>query len=244
MIAQVSVGLEDPVVADNPSVTFVFFLAMVMLLVLAARFGYYAYRNGVASGRESQSAIWLGLTFAGAAASVYAAFGLVEVASPFATPFRRGFLFAHVVALSFVVQRLCRNALRADETAWWATVDDGFWVAGLGTAVLVAVGSVIATEHAVVLLLEGGGALAFASVGFAGAQGGLASTRVQGTILDTLLRHLLPVLAFAAAIPLLELAVFAVDRVVVFHVQVVFVVVTATTLMTATIRLRQNLAGL
>jgi len=46
-------------------------------------------------------------------------------------------------------------------------------------------------------------------------------------------------------IPATDLAVLAgLDRVVVLHIQVVFVIMTATTLMTATIKLRQNLASL
>ena len=63
--------------------------------------------------------------------------------------------------------------------------------------------------------------------------------------MDTLLRHLLPVLLFAAMVPLTDLAVLVgLDRVIVLHIQVVFVIMTATTLMTATIKLRQNLASL
>ena len=62
--------------------------------------------------------------------------------------------------------------------------------------------------------------------------------------MDTLLRHLLPVLLFAAMVPALDLSVLVdLDRVVVLHVRVVFVIMTAVTLMTATIKLRQNLAG-
>jgi len=62
---------------------------------------------------------------------------------------------------------------------------------------------------------------------------------------DTLLRHLLPVLLFAAMVPALDLSVLVdLDRVVVLHVRVVFVIMTAVTLMTATIKLRQNLASL
>jgi len=63
--------------------------------------------------------------------------------------------------------------------------------------------------------------------------------------LETLLRPLLPVLLFAALISIAELAVFAgLDRVIVLHVQVVLVIMTATTLMTSTIKLRQNLQGM
>lgn len=241
--ARVTVGL-DPVVPNNPSITFVFFVAMVMLLVLSARFAYYAYLNGRVPGQANLRSIWLGLAVAGMAAAVYALLGLVDVTTSLSTPFRRGVFFGHVVAMAFVVQRLCRQTLPVDESAWWAAPSDGLWVGGLAVAVLVSLGTAVAAAHPVVVLLEGLGALAFAALGFAGGREGLATTRVQGTIVDTLLRHLLPVLAFATAIPLLELASFGVDRVVVLHIQVVFVVVTATTLMTATIRLRQNLAGL
>jgi hypothetical protein len=69
--------------------------------------------------------------------------------------------------------------------------------------------------------------------------------RLQGTMLDSLLRHLLPVLTFAALVSIVTLATVAgLDRAVVLHVQVVFIIMTATALMTATIKLRQNLASL
>ena len=64
-------------------------------------------------------------------------------------------------------------------------------------------------------------------------------------MLDSLLRHLFPVLTFASMASVVALAVpFGLDRAVVLHVQVVFLVMTATALMAATIRLRQNLASL
>ena len=64
-------------------------------------------------------------------------------------------------------------------------------------------------------------------------------------MLDSLLRHLLPVLAFAALVGIVNLAAaVGLDRIIVLHVQVVFVIMTATALMTATIKLRQNLASL
>jgi hypothetical protein len=72
-----------------------------------------------------------------------------------------------------------------------------------------------------------------------------ADSRLQGTMLDSLLRHLLPVLVFAALVGVVALAIpLGVSRLVVLHVQVVCVIMTATSLMTATIKLRQNLAGL
>jgi len=93
--------------------------------------------------------------------------------------------------------------------------------------------------------LEGAGALGFVMYGIAYFHDQTAHSRLQGTMLDSLLRHLLPVLTFASLVSIVALAVpFGLERVVVLHVQVVFVIMTATGLMTATIKLRQNLAGL
>jgi len=95
------------------------------------------------------------------------------------------------------------------------------------------------------LALQGVGALVFAGYGFHFGRRQTAAAMVQGTMLDSLLRHLLPVLAFATLVPAVDLATVAgLDRVVVIHLQVVFVIMTATALMTATIKLRQNLATL
>lgn len=88
-------------------------------------------------------------------------------------------------------------------------------------------------------------ALAFALSGVSYGRRGATEIKVQGTVVDTLLRHLLPVLLFAAIVPALNLAVLAgLDRIVVFHIRVVFVIMSATTLMTATIKLRQNVTSL
>jgi hypothetical protein len=52
-------------------------------------------------------------------------------------------------------------------------------------------------------------------------------------------------LTFASLTGIVAFAVpLGVDRLVVLHIQVVFIIMTATSLMTATIKLRQNLATL
>ena len=71
------------------------------------------------------------------------------------------------------------------------------------------------------------------------------SSRLQATTIDSLLRHLLPVLTFAALVSIVNVAQpVGLEPIVVLHVQVVFVVMVATGPMTATIKLRQNLASL
>jgi hypothetical protein len=95
------------------------------------------------------------------------------------------------------------------------------------------------------LALQGLGSLAFAGYGFWFGRQQTVAAMVQGTMIDSLLRHLLPVMAFATLVPAVDLATVAgLERPVVMHIQVVFVIMTATALMTATIKLRQNLASL
>jgi hypothetical protein len=92
---------------------------------------------------------------------------------------------------------------------------------------------------------EGITALAFVGYGFALFRVQTTNTRLKGTMLDSLMRHLLPVLAFAASVSIVALGIPAgLSRTVILHVQVVFIIMTATSLMTATIKLRQNLASL
>jgi hypothetical protein len=93
--------------------------------------------------------------------------------------------------------------------------------------------------------LEGGSAVVFLGYGGYFFRQQSTSTRLQGTMLDSLLRHLMPVLTFAALVSIMSLAVaFGIDQLTVMHVQLVFLIMTATALMTATIKLRQNLASL
>jgi len=96
----------------------------------------------------------------------------------------------------------------------------------------------------IVFGLETATSVVFVAVGVNAGVTATTESRVQGTVVDTLLRHLLPVLLFAAFVPMLTVATFAgLPLEVVLHVQVVFVIMAATALMTATIKLRQNLAG-
>jgi hypothetical protein len=93
--------------------------------------------------------------------------------------------------------------------------------------------------------LLGGSALAYVGYGMVYFYDQTERTRLQGTMLDSLLRHLLPILTFASLIGIVAIAVpFGLERVVVMHVQVVFIIMTATGFMTATVKLRQTLAGL
>lgn len=238
-----SLQLGVDLIAGDPSLTFVFFIALVLLCVLGLRFSFYAHRNDRASGLPEQARLWKLLVLVGVTAALYAVLGVVEMVAPIQTGFRRAVILGHVLVLALALEALSRAAVPATETV----ADDGvarrLTLAGGGAVVLVLIGSVALADRAPVAAVEGVAALGLAAVGVHRGRSGATAARVQGTVVDTLLRHLLPVLVFASLIPVSELAVLAtIDRAIVRHVQVVFVIMTATALMTATIKLRQNLA--
>ncbi|MFW6018700.1 MAG: hypothetical protein ACOCPX_07750 [Halapricum sp.] len=238
------IGVNE--LANNPNLTFIAFIAFFLLTALGVRFALYAYWNGRA-GDDTQTTLWGYLLLVGVVAAGYGLFGigrivllvdvLLEVASGVAL------LFVLVLAL----------ALRELDTASTATPDHteaggdtSVTVLFLGVVGLITAGLVTLPERRQLIAgLLGLGGLAFLLYGYRFGRRQLDRTRVRGTLLETLLRHLLPVLLFAALISIVELAVFAgLDRVIVLHVQVVLVIMTATTLMTSTIKLRQNLRGM
>ncbi|QSG05153.1 putative membrane protein [Halapricum desulfuricans] len=236
------VGLNE--LANDPNLTFIAFIAFFLLAVLGVRFALYAYWNGRA-GDDTQTTLWGYLLLVGVVATGYGLVGigrivlfadwLLEVASGTAL------LFALVLALAL---REIDAASAGGEPR--SGVGASLTVLFLGAVGLVTVALVALPAYRQSIAgLVGAGGLLFLSYGYRFGQRQLDRTRVRGTLLETLLRHLLPVLLFAALIPIAELAVFAgLDRVIVLHVQVVLVIMTATTLMTSTIKLRQNLRGM
>jgi len=239
-MSNVAVGL--PYAPNNPNLTFIFFIALTLLAVLGVRFSYYAYRNRRTSEPGTGEGLWELLVLAGLGAVGFALLGLVELLTVFALPFKMGLLLAAVFVLTVALRVLYRSVVPA-------TAGDGAdSERGLMRAAVVGVvfvGLALVGRHPLLLGIMGLSALGFALSGGRYGRRGAAEARVQGTVVDTLLRHLLPVVLFAALVPALDLAVLVgLDRIVVLHIQVVFVIMTATTLMTATIKLRQNLASL
>lgn len=242
MVGNFEFGVD--LVADNPNLTFIFFIALVLLGVLGVRFSFYAYRNDQATDLASQARLWRLLVAVGLTAALYALLGIVDIVSSLQTPFRRAVLLTHVLTLALALEALYRAAIPATEGTGDSDTARQLTFAGTGAVTIVFVGSLLAAGAAPITAVEGVAALGLAAVGVAAGRRGATASRVQGTVVDTLLRHLLPVLVFASLIPIAELAVLAtLDSAIVLHIQVVFVIMTATALMTATIKLRQNLAG-
>jgi hypothetical protein len=237
-------GLNE--IAGSANFTFVAFITYVLLTVIGVRFGLYAYWNGRANEVDSQVPLWGYLLLIGVTATLAGIVGVLRIVlTIFGGPLLD--LAGSLMLVMVLCLALALRAVYASTTDAGAGPDDS-------TVVAVFVVAVAASTLGMVLLgsmrtpfagLQGVTGALILLYGYRFGSRQLANTRVQGTLLDTLLRHLLPVLLFGSMIPLSELAVVAgLDRAVVLHVQIVFVIMTATTLMTATIKLRQTLVGM
>lgn len=240
------------VFAADAGLAFVFFVAFSLVTVLGVRFALYAYLNRRAIGIESQRRLWTLLALAGAAAGLYGLLGGIEAATavtqPAAvtTPFRDGVLLAFLLFVSLTMREVWVTASAADggrvvTRAQQRLIEAGFGIVAAGAVLLAA----LLGATAPTTVLEGVGAVAVVGYGLVYGQAQLGDAAVRGTTVDSLLRHLLPVSTFGLLVLLVDLAiVVGLDVAIVRHVQVVFVIMTATTLMTATIKLRQNVRGL
>lgn len=240
----VEFGLE--LVAGNANLTFILFIGLTILLVLGLRFGYYAFRNRAETHIQSQAPIWNHLLAIGLFSALYGMVGILEIVSSLALPVKSVLMLATTLLLAFAIRQIHHTATSVDSAVGTTHPFERFArVAFVGLVVLQLVFFVEFGVSNVTAAVESLSALAFLSYGLVFYRDQLSQARLQGTMLDSLLRHLVPVLAFAALVNVVNLAIpFGLDRIIVLHVQVVFIIMTATALMTGTIKLQQNLASL
>jgi hypothetical protein len=239
----VEFGVDN--VAGDPNLTFILFVGLVLLLVLGVRFGYYAYRNRVAATVGEQRPIWTALCYVGVLAAAYGAAGILDIVSSLRLSARSAAALGMTLALAVAVQRIYATTAAGDDGASALSRFERP-LTGLFVAAVLAHGGLLAVAGESVLsaTLEGMAALAFVAYGLAFYRAQTAGTRFRGTVLDSLLRHLLPVLAFGGLICAVSLtAAVGLDPVVIEHIQAVLIIMTATALMSGTIKLRQNIAG-
>ena len=234
--------------SGDPSAAVVRFLGSVLLAFAAGTFGYYAVRNLRLDRLESQRPFWRYLGLVGATAGAFGLLGVVGavVESRALTAFGHGALLFCIVFLAFSMrevyynsalapppdqQRFSLSTLRRIEAGFVAVIF-AEWVAVL-----------LIDQTVVAELVKGLGSAAFAAYGLVFAE--KLESMARGTSLDTLRRHLMPVLVSLGGLGLADLGVVAgLSPVVAGSVENVFVVLAAGFLITATIRLQQNVEGL
>lgn len=224
------------------------FVGSGLLAVSAAIFAFYAVRNLKLNRLESQRPFWRYLVLLGVTGAAYGAFGVIDVASPgrWVSALGHAALLFATVFLAFAMRELYYNSALApppDERrvsmGRLRQVESAF----VGVILLELLVVLLIDQLAVVALVKGVGSLAFATYGVVFAERLESLTR--GTSVDTLRRHLLPVLVCVGLLGVADLAVhLGVELLIVRSVESVFVVMVGAFLLTATIRLQQNVYGL
>ncbi|MEF8825127.1 MAG: hypothetical protein V5A27_02120 [Halapricum sp.] len=241
------VGLNE--LANNPNLTFIAFIAFVQIATLGVRFGLYAYWNGRASSDDAQTVLWGYLLLVGLAAAGYGLVGIGRIVlfADWLLELTTGFALLLVLLVALTLREIEYTSTFTGETdVDPSQADTAITAAFLLAVVIVTIGLLALPDRRQAMAgLVGLAGVVFFLYGYRYGSRHLERTRIQGTLLDTLLRHLLPVLVFGSLIPIVELATVAgLDRIIVLHVQIVLVIMTAMMLMTSTIKLRQNLSGL
>jgi hypothetical protein len=237
---QIEFGLHQ--IEGNPNLTFITFLGVSLLAVLGLRFSYYAQQNLQQSDIESQAEIWRSMRYVGIASAGYASLWILEITTSLAFTAKNGLLLAVTLLLVVSLQRI-QGVTGTD--GGLVPFDRRVSLLFVAAILLYVAAVIVVGESDVTALVESLSALALLVYGIAFFRQQVANVRLQGTMLDSLVRHLVPVLTFSALVSVVAIEVpLGLDRVVVLHVQIVFLIMTATTLMTATIKLQQNLAGL
>lgn len=231
-------------VEGDATLTFITFLGVSLLAALGLRFSYYANRNMRQSRIESQQRIWGYLQFIGALGAVYALVWVLEIVSSVRITPKNGLWLTMIFFLVLSLRQISVTAaggVDSDATQ----IDKGIRLVLIAGIVLYSALTLVGGESTLSALIQALTGIGFLGYGVFYFQRQTSSTRLQGTMLDSLVRHLLPVLTFGALVSVVALAIpLGMNRTIVLHVQLVFLIMTATALMTATIKLRQNLAGL
>lgn len=216
-----------------------------LVVVAAAVFWFYARQNKRLNRLEGQQVFWRYLVLTGVAG---VAFGLgggsdIVFGSRWTVAVRYGALLLFIVFIAFAMREVYYNS-----GAWspdrqhlpgsLRRIEFGFIV-----AILVESLAVIALgQTGVVKVVHGVGSVLFTAYGVWFLE--KVESTMQGTSLDTLARHLVPVLLAAGFVGISDLALaVGMDPVMVRSVTNVFVVIVGAFLASSTIRLQQNVAG-
>lgn len=241
------------VFTQDASLAFIFFIAFSLMAVLGIRFALYAYWNLQATDLEAQAPLWEYLLFVGLTATLYGLLGAVETASAVtqsiavvSTPYRDGVWLAFLLLLSLTMREIYYNHALSNDDSTEPFANRRAVEMSFGLVVTTTVfGTGLLGVTTVLTVLEGVSAVVFAGYGLEYGRRQLRRSSVRGTMIDSLLRHLLPVVTFGVLVLVVDLTIpLGLSVAVARHIQVVFVIMTATALMTATIKLRQNLASL
>lgn len=216
-----------------------------MLAVLSLRLAVLAVRTRTSVARP-QAALWEYFGFAGLVGVLYGGFALLELWATTRLPFLEGLLLAFALCFALAMREAYFNAALANaeldrlgEYRVRRTLEMGF----VAVVLVVSVGPLIRRNSAFGILTASAG-VAIVGYGLYFQLRRSHTPATRGTLIDTLLRQTVPVLVFAGgALVAPTLALGIASTTVAAAVGAVFVVVTAASLMTVTIKLSQHLSS-
>jgi len=231
--------------APDVGTTVVSIVGATMLAVLSLRLVFLAVRTRTSVARP-QAALWEYYGFAGVVGCVYGAVAVLQHWVGVRFRFLDGILLAFVLLFALAMREAFFNATLANaeldrigEYRLRRAVEISF----VSLVLVVAVGPLLRRSDFFTMLTA---VAAVAVVGY-GLSFHLRRTRTpatRGTLIDTLLRQTVPVLVFAGGALVAPALTFGlVSSTVASAVAAVFVVVTAASLMTVTIKLSQHLSS-
>lgn len=230
----------SPATAPGTGLAVVALVGAALMTVLGLRFAAYAVRNKRANTLEAREAVWDHLVGVGVIGALYGLLAAATLADPRVALVRDAVLLALLVV---VARTLASQAGQRTETrSSWRVAAVAVPVGVVAGAGLVVVGD--GDPVAVASGLEGVVGVVLLGYGLARSRRGWVAG-AGGTMLDTIARHLLVVFLLAGfAVAVNVAAVVGLPATLVESVRSVFVVMAATSLMTATIKLRQSVASL
>jgi len=216
-----------------------------LLGVLSLRLTYLAIRTRSSVARP-QAALWEYFGIGGVVGVLYGGFALVELYADAPLVFLNGILLAFTLCFALAMREAYFNATLANaeldrlgEFRVRRSIEMGF----VAIVLVVAVGPLVRRSPIFVAITAAAGVgIVIYGLYYQIRRSRTPATR--GTLIDTLLRQTVPVLVFAGgALVAPVLALGAASTTVASAVAGVFVVVTAASLMTVTIKLSQHLSA-
>jgi hypothetical protein len=218
-----------------------------IVVVAGAAFAYYALQNYAFDRMEGHEDFWGYLSYLGFAVTAFGVCGVAVVAGGgrVASAFADVTLLFAIAFVAFAMREVYYNSALASPESERAVSLARLRRVELGFVVVIAVEWLVVLlldQSAVVAVVKGVGALAFAAYGVAFSE--RLESLAHGTALDTLRRHLLLVLVCATGLAVVDLAALLGPPVVSDSLGYVFLVLLGGLLVPPTIRLQQSVAGL
>ena len=218
-----------------------------LVAVAGAAFAYYALQNHALDRMEGHEDFWGYLSYLGFAVTAFGVCGLAVVAGAgrVVTAFADLTLLFAIAFVAFAMREVYYNSALAPPESERAVSLARLRRVEFGFVVVIAVEWLVVLvldQSAVVAVVKGVGALAFAVYGVAFSE--QLESLAHGTALDTLRRHLLLVLVCATGIAVADLAALVGPAAVSDSLVYVFLVLLGGLLVPPTIRLQQSVAGL